>query len=116
MHELSIAESMLSAIEDQLGGVKRLVGAQVTLGPLAGICPSALSFGFAEVADARGFGRPELTINEVPARLVCLACHEEYTAADLMELCPHCGHLERTVLSGDEFTLDSVELEEAPHE
>lgn len=113
MHELSVATDMLKIIEEDLGGKQELACVRVTLGPLAGICAESLTFCFTEVAEQEGFGRPTLAITEVPARARCAACSKEYDlAADLLMLCPECESPARKILSGQEFTLDSVECEE----
>ncbi|MBN1256140.1 MAG: hydrogenase maturation nickel metallochaperone HypA [Planctomycetes bacterium] len=112
MHEFSIASDMLKIVEDQLGGKQALISATVTIGPLSGVNPESLRFCFTELAEMEGFGRPELAVNEVPARIQCRACGQEYETRDLFELCPRCGELDRIILSGEEFTLDKVEIEE----
>lgn len=112
MHELSIAASMLDLLAEELDGPRRLESVTVVIGPLSGVCADALAFCLPEIAEERGFGRPELLAEEVPARMRCAACQTEYPAADAFTLCPACGALERTVLSGEEFRLESVELED----
>lgn len=95
-----------------IGGARPLDRVNVTIGPLSGISPESLRFCFTEVANSEGFGRPELVITEIAARLVCLACGNEYQAADFYDGCPSCGSIDRKILSGREFTVDSVEFDE----
>ena len=82
----------------------------LTIGPLSGIAPHALRFCFAAVAEAQGLGSPELIIHEVPARVHCRDCEREDAVHDFFEPCPGCGGMNRTILSGNEFTVDSAEL------
>jgi len=112
MHEFSIASSILDTVERQLGRPRELTSVTLTLGPLSGVCADSLRFCFALIAAERGFGEPELIIREVPARLRCQACEREYALEDTLQPCPHCGSYLRTVLGGDEFTLDAAEYEE----
>jgi len=112
MHEFSIAQSMLNLVEDQVGEKRVLFSATVTIGPLAGISIESLRFCFTEIAKQMGFGSPRLIINDVPARALCLDCSRQYAMKDMFEICPKCHSLHRSILSGEEFTLDSVELEE----
>lgn len=111
MHELSLAESIAEIIEREAGAEKALASVTLTVGPLAGVCTESLRFCFADVAREHGFGEPELIINETPVRLRCEGCGREYAVEHVVEPCPHCGGLRRKVLSGDEFTLDAVEVE-----
>ncbi len=55
---------------------------------------------------------PDLVINLTKAKLICLDCDIEYEAKDFYQGCPDCGSISRRILSGREFTVDSVELEE----
>lgn len=112
MHELSVASDMIRIISDVLEGPRRLERVNVTIGPLSGISPDSLSFCFATVARESGFGEPELHIEEIAARLVCLDCGTEYNARDFYDGCPDCGSIMRRILTGSEFTIDSVELED----
>lgn len=116
MHEFSIAESMLDLIESALHGARPLDRVDVTIGPLSGISPEALSFCFSEIARSRGFGEPELAIRRVDARLICTDCGREYETSDFYCFCPACGSMNRRILSGREFTVESVEFEEDDEE
>lgn len=112
MHEMSLAQDMTRIIGDALGRKVRLQRVNITVGPLSGICGESLSFCFTEIAKMEGFGEPELVIRKTEARLVCLDCGSEYTAADFYQGCPECGSIARRILSGREFTVDSVEIDE----
>ncbi len=115
MHELSIAEDIFAIIEQSMGKKASLKSVDVTIGPLSGILPDALSFVFCEVAEFKGFGRPELVMHKTDAKILCVACNNEYSTHDLYATCPKCNSMDRTILSGDEFTVDSVELLEDSH-
>lgn len=110
MHELSVANSIMDIVEDALEAPCELASARLVLGPFAGINAESLKFFFPEVAAERGYGRPELVVQEVPARLHCLECDRSYESQDMMTGCPDCGSLRRDVLSGREFVLESVEV------
>jgi len=116
MHELSVAESILQIVEQAIEGKRELASATVTLGPFAGICADSLKFWFPQVARERGFGEPELVVNELPARVHCLDCGEEYASRDAMTPCPGCASFNRRILGGRELTLDSVEIRERDDE
>jgi len=112
MHELSLAHDMTRIIGKALGRKIPLERVNITIGPLSGISPESLSFCFSEIAKLEGFGEPELVINQTEARLICLDCNIEYSAKDFYQGCPGCGSISRKILSGREFTVDSVEIEE----
>jgi len=112
MHEFSLAASMLDIVKNQLGEEKALVSATVTVGPLSGVSVESLKFCFTEVAEMKGFGRPVLIVNEAPARAHCNECDKDYEIKHMYEFCPNCQSLARTILSGEELTLDRVEIED----
>jgi hydrogenase nickel incorporation protein HypA/HybF len=113
MHEMSLAMDMTRIIGEALGRKAPLDRVNITIGPLSGISPESLRFCFTEIARMEGFGEPELVITHTEARLLCLECDTEYEAADFYQGCPECGSISRRILSGREFTVDSVEIDEA---
>lgn len=112
MHELSLAKDMTRIIGKVLGGCRPLDTVNITIGPLSGISPESLRFCFTEVAKMEGFGEPRLVITETEAKLICLDCNVEYQAKEFYQGCPSCGSFNRRILSGREFTVDSVEIME----
>lgn len=116
MHEMSIAQSLIGIIEDELKkhGLTKLHGVQVKYGKLAAIVPEALSFAF----EACTLGTPmegvKLTMVELPIHLRCSECNEEFSPdeGDLFIPCPKCGEgLGHEVLQGKELYLDNMEAE-----
>ncbi len=112
MHEMSLAKDMTRIIGNALGRKVHLDRVNVTIGPLSGISPESLRFCFTEIAKMDGFGEPELVITKTEALIVCLDCDTQYSATDFYQGCPSCGSIHRRILSGREFTVDSVEIEE----
>jgi len=112
LHEMSLAQDMTRIIGRTLGRKVPLCRVNITVGPLSGICGESLTFCFTEIAKMEGFGEPELVIHNTEAKIVCLDCSIEYSATDFYQGCPECGSIRRRILSGREFTVDSVEIEE----
>jgi hydrogenase nickel incorporation protein HypA/HybF len=112
MHELSLAAGMLDQIAALVKNKTDLKTVHITIGPLAGIFAESLEFGFTELARADGYLNVVLVITKVPARLKCEQCTETYESDRFDVVCPQCGSMQRTVLSGKECSLDSLELEE----
>lgn len=110
MHELAIAEHMFEIISKCINGNKELEKVSITLGPLSGISADALSFCFDEVAFIKGFGKPILDIKKTLASIKCCNCNFEYKTDDFYNICPKCASINKEILSGDEFTVDSVEI------
>lgn len=117
MHELSIVQSLLAVIEEEMTkhGKETLVSVKVKHGRLAAVVPEALDMAFTVLtADTRLAGA-KLEMEEIPVTLRCRACGHEFTpeaATVPLAPCPACGEeLGHTVLSGRELYIDYLELE-----
>jgi hydrogenase nickel incorporation protein HypA/HybF len=112
MHELSVASEILELIAAKIDDRASVTKVFMSIGPLAGISNDALTFGFEMLAPQEGFVNASMTINAVPARLRCERCGRRYELEDMELPCPACESMEREVLSGFEFSVDSVEVED----
>jgi len=114
VHELSIAQSILDALETEAlnrpGARFRKVGLRI--GELAGVDPEALRFGF-EVLVKEGRWDPlELEIEWCPRRQQCPQCAETFAVRDLDCACPQCGEKRTTCVAGNELDIAYLEVEE----
>jgi hydrogenase nickel incorporation protein HypA/HybF len=113
MHELSIAQGILDTIENQIKSVKPITRIFLTIGPLAGVSAESLEFWLSEIAKQKGFGAPTVVINKTTALANCSACKEKYEIKSFYSACPSCDSFERTIESGFECVIDSIELEDS---
>jgi hydrogenase nickel incorporation protein HypA/HybF len=113
MHELSVAQGILDTIAKQIGGPKSLTRISLTIGPLAGISADSLEFWLAEMSKQTGFGSPEVKIKKTSAFAICSSCKTKYELTSYFSGCPSCECIERTIESGHELQIDSVEMEDS---
>ncbi len=111
MHELSLVTSIFEIITPQIPHGEELTEVHMIIGPLSGVSIESLKFSFEIIADKNGLGRANLLIINEPAKIRCLGCKKEYTIPSLDRVCPHCQSLQREILSGDEFYIDSIKVE-----
>jgi hydrogenase nickel incorporation protein HypA/HybF len=52
-----------------------------------------------------------IEFRRVPARLLCSECRTEYTLEGELTPCPSCGSPRVRITAGDEFRLDSIDVE-----
>jgi len=114
MHELSIANSILEAVQAEAG---RRLGVRVTkvgvrIGELSGVVPEALSFGFEALVRGTEWQLLQLEIETCPHRQRCPQCGRTFTAVDYDVTCPGCGESKTTCIGGDELELAYLEVEE----
>ncbi len=94
-------------------GATAVLAVTVRAGRLTGVVPELLERAY-EMArtDSLLAGAP-LTVEVVPARARCPSCGTEGEFDDFALVCPSCGAIGLTVLSGDEIVLTRLELEMA---
>ena len=118
MHEMSIAESLVTMAREEMAKhqASRLVRVRVRHGVLSGVVADSLVFAFELLVKDTDLEGAFLETVEEPLRLACGACGHEFesgrTSAALFAPCPQCsedfGH---RVLSGKEMFLDQMEIE-----
>jgi hydrogenase nickel incorporation protein HypA/HybF len=117
MHELSIVQSLLAIIEDEMAknGKETLITVKVKHGRLAAVVPEALEMGFEVMTTDTRLAGAKLVMEETPVVLRCRSCGREFTPeapSAAFAPCPGCGEeLGHTVLSGRELYIEYLELE-----
>ena len=114
MHELSIANSILEAVqaEAQRRPGVRVSKVGVRIGELSGVVPEALSFGFEVLVRGTEWQPLKLEIETVPRRQRCPHCAHTFAVLNYEVACPQCGAPETDCVGGDELDLAYLEVEE----
>lgn len=73
MHELSIAQSVVSTVRDALPG-RSVVAVTLRVGPLAGVVPEALAFGWDVVTRGTELEGSRLDVERVAVEAMCASC------------------------------------------
>jgi len=114
MHELSLANAILTAVRSEAaqrpGLCVRTVGVRV--GELAGVDPDALSFCFEALVRGTDLEPLRLAIEPCPRRQRCSHCGHSFTVVDCSVACPACGELRTECIGGEELELAYLEVEE----
>jgi hydrogenase nickel incorporation protein HypA/HybF len=114
MHELGIAEAVLTAIQKEAARYpdSRVTSAGIRIGELAGVDASALRFAFEAIVEGTEFETLRLEIEFFPRRQNCRGCGQDFEVQDYDLQCPNCHSLESDCIGGDELDLAFVEVEE----
>jgi hydrogenase nickel incorporation protein HypA/HybF len=114
MHELSIAESILDIVRQYVPEPARtpVRALHVKIGAQSGVSPLALDFAFNAVIADTPLAGAVLHIEEVPYRLRCENCDADFESSDGLAVCPDCGSISATVLSGMEMRVDHIDVED----
>jgi hydrogenase nickel incorporation protein HypA/HybF len=85
----------------------------LTVGALRQVVPASLAFYWGIVARDTVCQGAQLELELVDARLACGACpQQEWTLDQPVFRCPGCGGSDVTVLAGEEFFVESIDVED----
>ena len=110
MHELSLASAVIATVERHAAG-RRVTAVYLTVGHLRQVVPASLAFYFEHVARGTVCEGARLEQEVVPARLRC-GCGHEWGLDALDFRCSACGAADARVVSGEEFLVESIDVEE----
>jgi hydrogenase nickel incorporation protein HypA/HybF len=113
MHELSVTESILDIASRHALQARawRVTSINLVIGRLSSIVDDSVQFYWDIVSQDSICAGAKLVFQRLPARMVCGECGLEYTFDGDLIPCPKCGSFFALVLSGDEFRVDSIEVE-----
>ena len=111
MHELSLSGAVLNTVVKHARG-HRVSVVSLRIGALRQVVPDTLEFYFGFVARGTICEGARLEQELVDARLRCERCEREWQIEIPIFRCPTCGGGEVSVSSGDEFEVESIEIEE----
>ncbi len=112
MHELAVTQSILDLA---LKNAKQANATQVTdinlvIGKLSSIVDDSVQFYWELIAKDTICEKAILHFERIPARLLCQDCKIEYTLDSELTPCPSCGSNRVNILTGNEFRLESIEI------
>jgi hydrogenase nickel incorporation protein HypA/HybF len=114
MHELSIAQSVLEAVEVEAarhpGSRPMKIGLKI--GELAAVDPDSLQFAFEVLTRETELEGLKLEIEFCPRRHHCLDCGTEFDVKNFDFRCTKCQSTRNQCISGDELQMAYLELEE----
>ena len=108
MHELAIAESVISAVLERTGDVE-VTTVRLEVGALSGVTSDALRFCFELAADGTPLAGAALEISEPAGLAHCDHCGADFAVSDLILLCT-CGSANVKVINGEQLKILSVEV------
>jgi hydrogenase nickel incorporation protein HypA/HybF len=111
MHELSLADAIVDTAVTHAGG-RRVTAVYLRVGRLRQVIPETLEFYFGFVARGTGCERATLELELIDARLRCAPCAQEWVLETPAFRCVRCGGAEVALIAGNEFQVESIEVEE----
>lgn len=113
MHELAVTESILeiSLRAAQAQNANRITGIYLRLGQWSSIVDDSIQFYWDTISEGTLAYGAKLFFERIPTQLLCLDCAYPYRPTVNELLCPRCGSTRIQVHQGDEFQVESIEIE-----
>jgi hydrogenase nickel incorporation protein HypA/HybF len=113
MHELPIAENILHIALDHAAqaGASRVTDLHLVIGQLSSIVDDSIQFYWDIISQETLCAGATLHFERVPATLRCQDCGHTYTLTRELMACPQCDSIRLKVIAGEEFRLESIEVE-----
>ena len=112
MHEMSIAQSLLDIIREEMAkhDARVLKSVRLHIGQMSAIVPDSLSFCFEVMTSGTELEGAKLIMEIIPLRGVCKECHQEFEIRDYAFKCPHCDSREINTISGQDLSIVEMEV------
>jgi hydrogenase nickel incorporation protein HypA/HybF len=113
MHELSVTENVLEIAlkHASAADATRITLVNLTIAQLSSIVDDSVQFYWDIITEDTLCAGSKLVFNRIPAIFRCSFCATDYKLSPDSNACPECGSLVNTVISGEEFFVDSIEIE-----
>ena len=114
MHELSIAQNIISIVQEhlskeQLYSVKSV---RVKVGKLTNILTDSLIFGFDALTRETNLDGVILEVEHIPLQIECGNCGKSTSLDGYIFQCPRCRSTSISVISGNELSVSEIELDD----
>jgi len=111
MHEMSIAASMLEAVQaESARHGAHVLAVGVKIGELSGVDSESLRFCFDALVQDSELAPLSLNIEQLPWRNRCRQCARDFAVEDYRTECPQCGSAETELASGKELEFAYMEI------
>ena len=113
MRELNAIQSILAkALQKASEAQKPIKSLRLAIGELSELDQNSIQKHWVELSRGTAVERARLHFRFIKAEVQCMACFSKYGPVDGKIHCPYCGSYGAKVLSGEEFFLESIELDE----
>lgn len=112
MHELAVTMNVLEIALRHAENAERVSAVHLVIGQLSSMIDDSVQFYWDIINQGTKAAGSKLTFKRIPAVLECHACHAQYAIASRLDFtCPTCGGITVRVIAGEEFYVDSIEVE-----
>lgn len=113
MHEFAVTQSLLETASDyaQKNNAKRVISLNLVIGDLSGIIDESVQFYWDFISKDTICENSTLNFDHRNAVMKCMACEYQFIMDGELMPCPQCESMDIKIIAGDEFRLESIEIE-----
>ncbi|MFT3890992.1 MAG: hydrogenase maturation nickel metallochaperone HypA [Anaerolineales bacterium] len=113
MHELAVTQSILdiSLRHANEAGAKRVIDINLVVGQFSSIVDDSVQFYWDIIAKETIAQGATLHFNRIPGEMTCSACGHIFRPSDETFACPSCSSSQVRITKGEEFRVDSIDVE-----
>ena len=113
MHELAVTESILQIAEKHAkeANASKVTDIYLVIGKLSSIVDDSVEFYWELISKNTLCEGSKIHFKRTPATMLCMACSNTFELTGELIPCPNCGSYQLKVQSGEEFWLESIEIE-----
>jgi len=114
MHELAVTQSILKIAlrHAEEAHARRITDVHIVMGELSTNVDDSVQFYWDIIARETIAEGAALHFRRVPAELQCMACFTKYHPSGGELVCPQCGSVGAKIISGEEFSVEAIDVEE----
>ena len=114
MHELSVTQSILNIVlqHARQANAKQIEDIHIVMGELSTNVDDSIQFYWSMIAKGTMAEKARLHFRRVPAQMHCVSCNHIYHPEDGELACPECGNAGARILAGEEFYVESIDIDE----
>lgn len=112
MHEMSIAQSLIQIIREEMmrHNLERLKSVRLHIGQLSAVVPESLDFCFTVMTEGTALEGTRLIMDIVPLKGSCKDCGSRFEMENYVFECPVCGSKRVDLVAGQELQLSEMEV------
>ncbi len=116
MHELGITQSILNIVlhHAKEADAVRVKEVNLVIGELASIVDESVQFYWDMMSEGTIAHGAVLNFTRIPGKMQCQECKHEFPLNQRDYTCPNCGSKKVRVSGGDDFYIDSIDVDLAP--
>ena len=113
MHEMSIAQSLINIIHEEMvkNNASILRTVRLNVGEMSTVVPNSLEFCFSILTAKTPLEGVRLIMDIIPLKGYCRECEDTFKIENFLFVCPSCGNGQVETIEGKDLSIVEMEVE-----